>query len=106
MNSNILTISFSILLIFAGCGSNEKSLTCKEYASDINTTFLSTTLSPIQKGVPYILVKESGYIEPLISGGEITLEIVTIDLDLNGVSDCLKIMQDLNDINLAKIVIN
>lgn len=106
MNSKILIILFPIILIFVGCRSNEKSLTCKEYASDINTTFLSTTLSPIQKGAPYILAKGSGYIEPIVSGDEITIEIITIDLDLNGVSDCLKVTQDLNDTNLAKIVIN
>lgn len=95
-----------MILICVGCGSNEKSLTCKEYANYINATFLSTTLSPIQQGVSYILVKGSGYVEPLMGGDEISLEIITIDLDFNGVSDCLKITQDLNDIHLARIVIN
>jgi len=106
LNYKYLYLIF-VVYIFIGCGSGSESdlvekLRCKNIASELNSTYLDSPLSPIEKGINYLVIKDKFIIEPL-TDDEINLELSNIDIDGDMVFDCVKIKQDIDDNVQAQI---
>lgn len=96
-----------LLLTYAliGCAQGDKQedlVVCKEISYDLNATFLNEALSPIEKDVKYILIKDKFLIQP-IGSGEVTLNIEYLDITSDSIFDCVSIIQDKDDTVNAEI---